>query len=100
MRDPQGLSSMFHRLAEFLRWFIYLFGLFLCLGALACWGVQWYVWVTKDVWHPLPTGKYILIHQTRWAQLDQAIAALLDVNVGYPVFVAGVLLMALSLVKA
>lgn len=90
---------MFHRLAEFSRWVLYLLGFFLCLGALGCWAIQWYVWTTKDVWRTLPTSKYISIDQTRWAQLDQAIAVLLDVNVGYPVFVAGVLLMALSLVK-
>ena len=94
------LTSILHRLASFLRWVLYLFGFFLCLGALACWGIQWYAWMTKDVWHPLPTSKYVSFDETRWVQLNQAIAVLLDINVGYPVFVTGVLLMWLSLVTA
>lgn len=48
MRNLRMLTSMAHRLAEALRWVLYVLGFLLCLGASACWGIQWGAWTTKE----------------------------------------------------
>lgn len=100
MRNLDMPSSFLHRGVEVVRWALYLLGLLACIGALAIWVFQWYIWTTKDTWQPLPGSRYISFNETGWIYLDQTMALLLDVNVGYPVCVAGVVLMALSLIRA
>lgn len=92
-------SSFLQRGVKVLRWALYLLGLLACLGALVIWAFQWYIWTTKDTWQPLPSSSYISFNETGWIYLDRTMALLLDVNVGYPVCVLGVLLMALSLIR-
>ena len=83
--------------ATVVSWSLYILGLLVTLSAIGCWSYQGYLWLKKGVWLPLPVSRYVSIDQTGWLGLDQVIAFVLDVNIGYPVMVAGVLLMGISL---
>ena|ERR1700754_1931422 len=84
--------------ANFLSWMVYLAGLLASFAALACWAFQWYEWLQKGNWLPLPLSKFVSFDRTGWVGLDQVTTLLLSINVGYPLLSGGVLLMILSLV--
>ena len=92
-------TSIFHYAVQSLRWVLYLLGFFACLAAFALWGYQWYLWHRDGTWLPLPVSKYLTLADTGWVRIDETMAILLTLNVGYPVCVAGILLMAISLVR-
>ena len=84
-------------LASFLSWSLYIVGLLISLSPIGCWSYQGYIWLKKGVWVPLPVSRYVTVDQTGWLGLDQVIAFVVDMNIGYPVMVAGILLMTISL---
>jgi hypothetical protein len=83
-----------------LSWLLYVVGLLVCLAAIGCWAYQGYLWFKKGTWLPLPVSRYVSLDSTGWLELDQVIKLLLDVNLGYPIFIVGVAIMAFSLFLA
>jgi hypothetical protein len=80
-------------------WLVYLAGLLASLAGMGCWAFQWYIWLQKGIWLPLPLSKYLSFDSAGWVGLDQVMAFLLNLNMGYPLLAGGILLMAFSLVR-
>jgi hypothetical protein len=107
VKPAEGMDTMpnsaFRNIAKafgnMVSWLVYLAGLLVCLAALGCWAFQWYIWLQKGTWLSLPLSKYVTFDSAGWVGLDQVAAFLLNVNVGYPLLIGGILLMALSLVR-
>jgi hypothetical protein len=75
----------------------YVAGLVLCAIGLTVWAAQIIVYHAGGIWISLPIGQYIDLGAVELGS-NPIVAWLLNVNIGYPIYVGGTLLMALSVV--